>query len=135
MSEELKACPFCGCEDVEVFHHPDRGGMIGDSWHVECGAEKCGNGTCHHETKAEAITAWNTRATDAALASLQAELAESEYRCATMSESRRLAVKDLSELQAELDEAHAVLWQVAYKNWKDPEYDKVIARAALGVNQ
>jgi Lar family restriction alleviation protein len=60
---ELKPCPFCGETQIETFRHSS---MWGDSWHVECGAEKCGNGTCHHDTEAEAIAAWNTRPHSAA---------------------------------------------------------------------
>lgn len=45
------------------------------------------------------------------------------------------AAAAIASLQAELDEARAALWQVAYKNWKDPEYAKAIARAALGDKQ
>ena len=45
------------------------------------------------------------------------------------------AAAAIASLQAELAEANAALWQVAYKNWKDPEYAKAIARAALGDKQ
>lgn len=62
MKVELKPCPFCGGEDVSSFFHADRG--MGESWHVECLAESCGVGTCHHETNAEAIAAWNRRVGD-----------------------------------------------------------------------
>ena len=55
----LKPCPFCGGVQIEAFHHIDRG--WGASWHVECVAEECGNSTCHHDTEATAIAAWNTR--------------------------------------------------------------------------
>jgi Lar family restriction alleviation protein len=55
----LKPCPFCGGVQIEAFHHIDRG--WGASWHVECVAEECGNSTCHHDTEATAIAAWNKR--------------------------------------------------------------------------
>lgn len=58
-SAVLLPCPFCGGVQIEAFHHIDRG--WGASWHVECVAEECGNSTCHHDTEAAAITAWNTR--------------------------------------------------------------------------
>ena len=61
---ELKPCPFCGGVDITVYHHPGRGGMFRESWHVECNAEHCGNGTYHHEAEAEAIAAWNTCPTE-----------------------------------------------------------------------
>lgn len=59
----LLPCPFCGGE-AAVYHHKPAG--IEPSWHVECadpdgGDEGCGCGTCHHESAAEAIAAWNTR--------------------------------------------------------------------------
>jgi hypothetical protein len=59
MSDALLPCPFCGGVQIEAFHHIDRG--WGASWHVECVAEECGNSTCHHDTEANAIAAWNTR--------------------------------------------------------------------------
>lgn len=55
MSEELKPCPFCGevpdpSRDETVFEADDIGG-----WLAGCCAQTWGN------TRAEAITAWNTR--------------------------------------------------------------------------
>lgn len=58
-SAVLLPCPFCGGVQIEAFHHIDRG--WGASWHVECVAEECGNSTCHHDTEATAIAAWNKR--------------------------------------------------------------------------
>ena len=59
MADALLPCPFCGGVQIEAFHHIDRG--WGASWHVECVAEECGNSTCHHDTEAAAIAAWNKR--------------------------------------------------------------------------
>lgn len=59
MTDGLLRCPFCGGVQIEAFHHIDRG--WGASWHVECVAEECGNSTCHHDTEATAIAAWNKR--------------------------------------------------------------------------
>ena len=69
-SAVLLPCPFCGGVQIEAFHHIDRG--WGASWHVECVAEECGNSTCHHDTEATAIAAWNKRQTTQSDA-LQAE--------------------------------------------------------------
>lgn len=55
----LEPCPFCGGE-AEAFHHELEGWE--PTWHIECTADNCGNGTCHHVSEAEAIAAWNTRA-------------------------------------------------------------------------
>lgn len=54
---DLLPCPFCGGE-AKHYHHTPTGIMNTD--HIEC--DNCSNGTCLHETKAEAVTAWNTRA-------------------------------------------------------------------------
>ena len=51
-SEALKPCPFCGGEAKYYYYTPR-------DHNIEC--ESCSNGTCLHETKAEAVTAWNTR--------------------------------------------------------------------------
>ena len=55
----LLPCPFCGGVQIKAFHHVDRG--WGGTCHVQCVAEECGNSTCHHDTEAAAIAAWNTR--------------------------------------------------------------------------
>ena len=70
-SAVLKPCPFCGGVQIEAFHHIDRG--WGASWHVECAAEECGNSTCHHDTEATAIAAWNKRQPTQSDALLDAE--------------------------------------------------------------
>lgn len=67
----LLPCPFCGGLQIEAFHHIDRG--WGASWHVECVAEECGNSTCHHDTVAAAIAAWNNRQPTQSDAPLDAE--------------------------------------------------------------
>ncbi len=58
-SAVLLPCPFCGGVHIEAFHHLDRG--WGATWHIECVADECGNSTCHHDTEAAAIAAWNKR--------------------------------------------------------------------------
>ena len=58
---DLLPCPFCGGEaDVYKHNRP----AFGASYHVECQEEACLCGTCHHESRDEAIAAWNTRAID-----------------------------------------------------------------------
>ncbi len=64
MSEELKACPFCGGEQTATA--PE---LLG--WWAGC---KACSGGIGHATEAEAITSWNTRA-DPALAAAQADVA------------------------------------------------------------
>ena len=88
-SAVLLPCPFCGGVQIEAFHHIDRG--WGASWHVECIAEECGNSTCHHDTEATAIAAWNKRQptqTDA----LREALALARHRIAGQSASCDLGV-------------------------------------------
>jgi hypothetical protein len=71
-TEALMACPFCG-SDAEIYHHHGTAHMD-ESWHIECIAASCGCGTCHHETKTEAIAAWNTRPAPADVGELGEEL-------------------------------------------------------------
>lgn len=66
MQVELKPCPFCGGE-AEAFHRSNTGATAEwwgpvDNW-VSCTGD-CGAATCMHDTKDEAIAAWNTRVGD-----------------------------------------------------------------------
>lgn len=70
MSEELKACPLCQgkitLDDVSNFLGHTR-------WAGACENEDCAS-NASYATQAEAITAWNTRATDAENQRLRAEV-------------------------------------------------------------
>ena len=55
MSEEIKPCPFCGSEDVEVF--PNYG-------HYFAACCDCGSEGPNKERKEEAIRKWNQRPYD-----------------------------------------------------------------------
>ncbi len=52
MSEELKSCPFCGGSDLENLK----------PFYALVRCLICGSEGSLQDTKAEAITAWNTRA-------------------------------------------------------------------------
>lgn len=52
MSDELKACPFCGSAAREPEYD-------GDFWSVDC--TSCQAYTWNHDTSTEAIAAWNRR--------------------------------------------------------------------------
>lgn len=61
MNSELKACPFCGSQPY--FRHAENG-----LWQTGCGnLDDCLAGVTwgHFATRAEAITAWNTRKSEA----------------------------------------------------------------------
>jgi Lar family restriction alleviation protein len=58
---DLLPCPFCGGE-AKFYHRPDDSGWSNTDW-VSCAGD-CGASTCMHETKEEAIAAWNTRSDD-----------------------------------------------------------------------
>lgn len=60
MGVEIKPCPFCGGE-ASHYHHPDRSGWPNTDW-VCCENDSCGCMTCAHETRGQAISAWNRRA-------------------------------------------------------------------------
>jgi Lar family restriction alleviation protein len=55
MSSELKACPFCGGETLEMDRDP-----ITKSWFVSCYECPC-EGISNLTTKQDAIHKWNTR--------------------------------------------------------------------------
>lgn len=57
---ELKPCPFCGDEDLEIDHAPTYDVHHPDVYEVHC--VECGGRGGEGWTEAEAIAAWNTRA-------------------------------------------------------------------------
>lgn len=60
MSEELKACPFCGDAHKLVATVTDEvSALVLNNW-VSC--ENCNSEGPVKATRSEAITAWNTRA-------------------------------------------------------------------------
>ena len=66
MSGDLRSCPFCGGEPILRDH---------DMWPM-CSACQCeGPGTSFGISRKRAITLWNTRALDPAVAALEAEVA------------------------------------------------------------
>ena len=58
MNEELKPCPFCGGE--AAIKHVTQLWEPRDSYWAAC--ERCRMSGKHHNTEAEAISAWNARA-------------------------------------------------------------------------
>jgi Lar family restriction alleviation protein len=54
MSEELRECPFCGSEDIEIYHN-----SFSDDWAVEC--RECGGERNRLWDEASAVELWNTR--------------------------------------------------------------------------
>lgn len=70
--EELKPCPFCGGEAelgefLGVVPEIDENGAYIDAeteYYAWCYCTECGITTIDYDTDAEAIEAWNRRATD-----------------------------------------------------------------------
>lgn len=58
MSEDLKPCPFCG-GNAKRYYRADDSGWENTDW-VGC-TDGCGASTACYETKALAVTVWNTR--------------------------------------------------------------------------
>jgi Lar family restriction alleviation protein len=71
MTEQLKPCPFCGDAAWMKKHGGIFGGDIG--YRVECEG-RCHAMTCYWHTEAQAVDAWNTRAEDTQLSTLQQRL-------------------------------------------------------------
>lgn len=57
---DLKLCPFCGGEDLEIDHAPTYDVHHPDCYEVHC--VECGGRGGEGWTEAEAIAAWNSRA-------------------------------------------------------------------------
>lgn len=100
MNGELKPCPFCGGNDLIIF--PDRNveGTI-FSYHVHCRDCLC-NGRNHNkigwcETEAEAVEAWNTRASQTTISKVAAERIKTEYQYADCKEDFFGAIDDMTE--------------------------------------
>ena len=55
---ELKPCPFCGSEKINIWNCNDKSDS---AW---CQCESCLASTSVEETEEEAIEAWNRRVTD-----------------------------------------------------------------------
>ena len=55
VKENLKPCPFCGCEDVSCEEYGRNVGM----WYIQC--HECCAVLPHFDSKQEAATPWNTR--------------------------------------------------------------------------
>lgn len=76
MSEELKPCPFCGGEAEYHFDKGQTGEVYG--W---VGCNQCDAMSCHIDVRSmqpeetHPIDAWNTRADEARIAALEAEVA------------------------------------------------------------
>ena len=78
---DLLPCPFCGGEAVYDFHAKGQPGAWEndcDHW-VYCRADDCFANVGLCESKAEAIAAWNTRATPAAIREAELEDAPIYY--------------------------------------------------------
>jgi Lar family restriction alleviation protein len=58
MSDDLKPCPFCG-GNAKRYYRADDSGWENTYW-VGC-TDGCGASTACYETKALAVTVWNTR--------------------------------------------------------------------------
>ena len=56
---ELKRCPFCGGDNVGVWHNRPVSPLIADSYEVRC--YNCNFGLRPERLKEKAIEAWNTR--------------------------------------------------------------------------
>lgn len=58
MDNKLKACPFCGCEDIRLLK--ERADAAGTIWHYYlCYGCRCSSG--HYPTNEKAKAAWNRR--------------------------------------------------------------------------
>ena len=86
MTDELKPCPFCGGE-AKYYHRDDDSGWSNTDW-VSCSGD-CGASTCMHETKEQAVSAWNTR-TDLAEAIVKAALERAAPTTGSHAEDRPL---------------------------------------------
>lgn len=75
MQSELRPCPFCGGEAGKVFYIKGQTpALIGDTHHAETCPLAFSWGGFYRPTPEEAITAWNTRASDAEIERNRAEI-------------------------------------------------------------
>lgn len=57
MNDELKPCPFCGSDDLEIYHE-----VVGCHYYVTC--RDCGSSGAIYYTPEQAAHAWNRRANE-----------------------------------------------------------------------
>ena len=109
MTDELKACPFCGEAEALMVDFS----TATHRWTVWCSA--CDSGTFHSQKREESIAAWNKRAREAELEALVAKMGaalnkiagshwERVGRCQTDIED----TPDLTAIEA-MQEARAIL--------------------------
>lgn len=91
MQSELKPCPFCGgdaeCDSRQAFRALSSG-RIGNRFAIYCTSCNADMGFCyddiescnHEAAEMEIIAVWNTRASDAEIASLTSQLRAAEER-------------------------------------------------------
>lgn len=60
---ELKPCPFCGSNQLDIFYYDPFDGYQGNCGSYVILCPRC-RARVKYETKAEAIEAWNRRAED-----------------------------------------------------------------------
>lgn len=119
MTDNLKRCPFCGGEP-KIFHHQNE--WFGETWHIECLDDNCGCGTCHHDSKAIAVTVWNRRVPRGLQTEIDYLESEIEERDAKI-ERLRTALTEIRDLDVERSS----------DAWKRHSFKlKLIAREALG---
>lgn len=145
--DKLKPCLFCGGTDVEIVER-NIGISKSPFFQPGCCNYDCGAELNAYPTKVEAITAWNTRATDTQV-SKHSELAEESLALELLGRltdkieagvdaiflPREKAIACVSEFIAEQREGFLIdLATVMHKhleNWPEGEFKKVSTAMAL----
>lgn len=128
-TSELKPCPFCGGTEIHI-------GPMDQPSAWECWVVGCNNYDCPLDvdsvkvefgTPENAAAAWNTRATDANLAALQAEI---ERLRAGVAEWKRVAAAQ-AELHDEAEARAERLAEALRKLEEREQRDEALLRQAL----
>jgi Lar family restriction alleviation protein len=113
MTDELKACPFCGSDKIHL--------VAGMGYYVKCLG--CGQDTNICDYAKEAVTVWNTRPIEDALRKEIEELKMTEeLKANRWGEIRTRLIKDFATDDLIEFSAHANAW-AAYIAKKEEELD------------
>ena len=104
MINQLKPCPFCGSDDVEVYDRDCR--LTEKAWGFRAHCVGCGIDGPEHNSEAEAIDLWNTRTEAPLLEALEKIEKETDTRTGFMCPAADYIIKSVLKIARTAIAAH-----------------------------